>query len=473
MANRVVLVSLTGLALACSKAEPAPEPSPAAHSQPHAVEPAPPTPAPVKLVPVTKTIEPEPLPPVPTEPSMIRPSPGVVEWKLLEGVTTITAFEPFVIGLLAECGDANCKLLDDNRVEPDETELPREKVWGIWRSDAWIVTTDEEMEDEDPDDRNPDLILTTTYARLRGSKFVKQHEISVGVDPNSYDAEQVAETWGRQTERKGWAGGFIVFEGDKFERVPESAGPAITTPVPLDMAAFFEAASGAFVFVTVDSLEDPKQFALRGTCAGCGERVLKLPAGPPEGPRWMWDFPLDVSRGGDALSIVAVATIGNDDEAEERAFLIHYDPPGVWSFEALQREDEGSVIEFDAPELLWPDTKGGLWIELDGGLFHRTVEGQWFEVEAPGDIAYANRLKPREFLALGKTPEGTMTVHATRGVPKPAPPERDEAIAPEVAPVPVPTPEPVPVPEPTPEAAPTPTPTPAPVPAPEGTPAPA
>lgn len=479
MSTRAALLSfagLTSIALACRAAEPSPEASPNAQSQPLAVEPAKPEQAPIKAEPIAKPevepkVEPvEPLPPVPTEASMIRPIPGVVEWRKLEGVTTITDFHPFVIGLLAECGGTNCKLLDDNRVEPDEVELPSEKVWGIWRSDAWVVTTDEEMDDEDPDERSPSLIVTTSYRRLRGGKFVEQYETRFDVDPNSWEMEQEANTFGRQTERKGWAGGFIVYDEKKFKRVPESSGPAITTPVPTDMAAFFEAESGAFFLVRVDSLDKPQKFTVHAPCPGCDERVLELPTGT-DGQRWLWDFPLDVSRGGDALTILAVATIGDEDDAQERAFLIHYDPPGRWTFEALRSESEGELVEFGAPELLWPDTKGGLWVELGSGLYHRRADGQWFEIDPPGYTAFANRLKPREFLALGSDADGTTTVYATRGVPTPAPPEAEAET--DAVPEPTPTPAPEGAPAPTPEGAPVPEPAPTPAPAPSPAPAPA
>jgi hypothetical protein len=478
---QLALVLSLGLALACTKPDPEPDASAATPIQPQTPEPstpAAPTPTPSEAPATPAPAEPaapvaEPLPPVPSGPTPIRPIAGVVEWKVVEGVNTITGFRPFVIGLMAECGADNCKLRDDNGVEPDATEIGfGDEIWGIWRSDAWRVTIDAEMEDEQEEERNPDMIVTTRYERLRGSKFVKQYETVEGVDPNSYDAAEEEGTFGQETFRKGWAGGLLVLEKSKFLRVPDSAGPAITLTPPADMAAFFEAESGAMVLVRVDSLEDPKQFSLHGPCAGCSERVLQLPAGAPGGPRWMWDFPLDVARGGDALTIVAVATIGNDDDAEERAFLIHYDPPGVWHFEALQQEIEGEVSELDAPELLWPDTKGGIWLELQSSLYYRSVDGLWFEVDSPGELGHANRLKPRELLALAKAPDGTTILHATRGVPKPAPPESEEAEVPEAAPTPEGTPAPAPTPMPMPEGTPTPTPTPAP-PAPEPAPTPA
>ena len=39
-------------------------------------------------------------------------------------------------------------------------------------------------------------------------------------------------------------------------------------------------------------------------------------------------------------------------------------------------------------------------VELDDELYYRNAKGKWFVVEVPGATAYANRLKPREFLAL-------------------------------------------------------------------------
>ncbi|MCA9696918.1 MAG: hypothetical protein KC431_05285, partial [Myxococcales bacterium] len=353
--------------------------------------------------------------------------PGVVTWNELPGVTTITDFRPFVFGLLADCGEVTCKLRDDNQVIEDPIDLPSGAIWGTWRSDAWIVTVEDEEgpEPEDPRD-GMQIRVTTEYKRWRRNDFVLQEREVNDFGADSYYGPDGEGYFAGESFRKGWAGGMLLYERGSFRRLPADGPPAPTVAPPTDMCAFFEAESGAMFFVTVDNFESPKKFTLHPPCAaeGCKAAPLELPTGSSDAP-WIWNFHLDVPRGGDAMSFLAHAAAASDEyEDDSQGFIIHYDVSadgvGSWVVEALRLEVDGEVTEIEGTSQLWPDTRGGIWVELDDELYYRSAKGKWFVVEVPGATAYANRLKPREFLALVEEGDATKVL-ATRDAPKAKP----------------------------------------------------
>jgi hypothetical protein len=235
--------------------------------------------------------------------------------------------------------------------------------------------------------------------------------------------------------RKGWAGGMLVYNGG-FKRLPESGPPVAAVFKPAYMREFFETESGALMFATAREMSG--ELVMHSPCASvdCNQQLFN----PKITAKSYWDFPLDVARGGDSMTIVVV-------KDEEQVYLLHYDAaepgqPGRWSFELLP-EDE------DEPEAIWPDTRGGVWIAVGDGLWYRNKAGRWFDVALPGKaIDFANRLKPRELLALVEGEQGNR-VFATRGPVKAAPATTPEpATAPEPAPAVTPEPAPAPTPEP-------------------------
>lgn len=413
--------------------EKAPEPEPEKAPEP---EPAPP--------PVETPPEPEPQPPPPPPPehaTVIEPEPGVTEWTELPGLSAITGFHPFVIGVLAECDAGQwCKLYDDGRLEPTTVNLGYERVWGIWRSDAWRVDIDTREFETDDDRASIGMTEVVTFERWRGDSFQKQGRFEGEVDLNGYLDDE-----GRRNEpttmfRKGWAGGMLVYDGG-FKRLPESGPPVAVVFKPANMREFFETESGALMFATGGS---SGELIMHSPCASvsCNHQ----PFNPKITAKSYWDFPLDVSRGGDSMTIVVV-------KDEEQVYLLHYDSdepgqPGRWSFELLPGDE-------DVPDAIWPDTRGGVWIAVGDGLWYRNKAGRWFDVALPGKaIDFANRLKPREFLALVEGEQGNR-VFATRGPVKAAPagtaapavepaasPEPAAAPEPAVAPTPATTPEP-------------------------------
>ncbi len=444
------LVLVTG-AWAWSACTPHEEPPPAkAQAEPAAkAEPAPE--AKVEPPPLAKVepkpepkIEPKPAPepasePPPTHAKVIEPKIGVTDWKELPGLSDIQGFYPFVIGVLADCGpngESRCKLYDDGRLEVDDVELGGQ-IWGIWRSDAWRVEFD--TRDKEAADPRAGIQMweVMRIQRWRGSEFKTQWSSETEVDPNGYfDEAEARHARGERPMqdilfRKGWAGGMLVHDGS-FKRLPESQGPAPrqVTP-PENMLEFFEAESGALFTVAPESGGTKSgSLVVYPPCSEglCRAQAFVLPPATAADPDpdsdepqvSGWDFPLDAARGGDSLTILVV------DQATANAYLLHYDvapgagtepsKPGRWSFDALP-------ADAPVPEVIWPDTRGGLWVEVSDALWYRDASGQWFEVGMPAGISldFANRLKPRELLALVEV-EGQRKVFATVGPVRAAPP---------------------------------------------------
>jgi hypothetical protein len=392
-----------------AKPEPAPTPEPAPAPEPAPepeVEPAP---------------EPEPPPPPPPPPpehaEVIEPEPGIVEWTELPGLSEVAGFHPFVIGVLAKCGPSGhewCKLYDDGRLEVTPVDIGREKIWGVWRSDAWRVDLDTREFETDDERASIGMTEIVKVERWRGDAFHTQGRYESEVDPNGY-YEGGVRTEPAIVFRKGWAGGMLVYDGG-WRRLPESGPPAPMGTPPSALLELFEAESGALFFVAGDHFNG--KLAVHGPCpTGACPQAFALPQLEQLS---YWDFPLDVARGGDSMTIVV--------SKDEEAYLLHYDAPGDapgddapepgqagrWRFEALP-SSEG------VPEAIWPDLRGGVWIAVGERLWYRNKAGRWFDVALPGEaVDFANRLKPREFLALVEGEQGNR-VFATRGAVKPAP----------------------------------------------------
>jgi hypothetical protein len=396
------------LALACTRRyEPAPETE---------VEVAPePERAPTPIVP---TLEPEPPPPPPPppppiEPTTIAPEDGHVQWRELPGFESITSLQPLVLGLLAQSGYTNYKLSKDGLLEQIDVEIPGvyaddstisdeaeinvrvpggfpdsdsdSRIWGEWRSDAWYVElsfTDHEGWDED---ERGGVEWSTSFKikRLRSTEWVTQKLL--GVYQQADRGQQL---------RKGWAEGFIVYDRGRFHRLPESAKtPAPTRGMIGELGAvldFFEARSGLLVL----AYKDGRGLWIQPRCDDpecVRTRAHKLPEGG-------WDFQLDVPRGRDGLSIVADA-VGQGDK-----------PIALLHFDRLADGSDRVSLEFlpevsDAPDAIWPDKHGGLWMWLGHRLGHRDPSGRWFHVALPpgceGRAHFgAMRLVPREFVLL-------------------------------------------------------------------------
>ncbi|MGB1016385.1 MAG: hypothetical protein ACPG4T_19765, partial [Nannocystaceae bacterium] len=335
------------------------------------------------------------------------------------------------------------------RLESTDVDLGNDPVWGIWRHDAWRVEFDtREEEDEDPDEDARSaysLYELVEVKRWRRDRFKTIKRLEAEVDVETYhngfeDREERAYTF-----RKGWAGGVLLLDGKNFTRYPTSGPPpppSLPAYLRFRVVDFFETKSGALFTVT---LEDGAP-VVRAPCPSlqpCDDRAFVLPKASEGEERIPWDFPLDVARGTDSLTILVTA---GDDEA----YLLHYDappsadsptvpangesenpvvepsPPGAWTFEALPPE----IWE---PTVLWPDRRGGVFVKAEtryqSALWYRNAKGQWLDVALPGEAEdFANRTKPREFLVLVDEDDGGH-LFATRGpvrldpkAPAPTPP---------------------------------------------------
>ena len=350
-------------------------------------------------------IEKAPEPPPPLEETSIVPLPATTKWRELPGMESIVDFRPFVFGVLAICGPEEladiCKLKDDDTLEMTPVEFPEQDhlteeypvdspvMTGNWRSDAWIVGREARniVVSEDPEDRGS--VDFDTMLVLRKLRTDEWYPSPIG------DKKRVPEKG--QLIRKGWAGGMLVWDADHFIRVPaDSEPPAPTRGATKEgrLDDFFEAQSGR-LYTVVDAVDTT---FVQGPCSS-PECVIANAVVLPPG---VWNFGIDIPRGENSISVIVRHHLPTEERTVD--YLLHFDTAiagGRWSLDRWPTSDRQPV-----PTMLWPDTRGGMWVEATDALWYRDERGQWFDVALPFEVQpddtihFANRMKPREFLVL-------------------------------------------------------------------------
>lgn len=342
----------------------------------------------------------------PAHARLVKPKPGATPWVERPGLSEIHAFHPFVIGVLAECGPDGgrwCELGADGRLVPSKVGHPDDEdgIVGSWPSDAWRVRTE-----EGDGDLPHEAWVSVELLRWNGRRFAREPRIKLDIDPM---AEQAGVP--RVVVGKHWAGGMLLYDGGVVRRIPAPTTPGVK--VSHDVHGVLGTAAGGLLLWTY---EGDNQMAMQPPCAAasCKAQAFALPRVSTSDPSARWSLQLGVPRGGDAMTMVV--------EQDGDPYLLHYDAPmgepagegggegGTWVLEALP------ILRVDA-SMLWPDGRGGVWLEADPMLWYRDAGGEWFEVAPPpGEpLGYANRAQPRELLALVRRKGETYGVFATAG----------------------------------------------------------
>lgn len=396
--RRLLVIALAGTA--CT-AHPSTEPA-RIDTTPLAAETvpsAPVTPSPELARPQPPAPTPAPAP-LPARGTIDDPAPGIAKWEERPGLSEIQGFHPLVMGVLAECGPDGgkwCELGRDDRLTPSKMLTPDEQdIVGIWPSDAWRVEREEgEAEMEDPSGLYA-MWVFVDFQRWNTKRFARKKRIEVELDAHSEMAGNPSAV-----SRKGWAGGMLLLDGFLVHHIPATTGPVKLSG---DVWDVFEAESGRMLLVVHHGNH---RLTVEPHCPGkscVGGPVLEL-QGETRSPD-PWDFPLDVPRGGDSLTIVA--------EHDAGPYLLHYDAPAKGASATFHREEVPVRV---STSMLWPDAHGGLWLETDDALAYRDASGRWLEVTPPTGtpIGCANRLEPRELLVVVRDASGATRVYATSG----------------------------------------------------------
>lgn len=314
----------------------------------------------------------------------VAPTPMTVTWREIESFDEIVEFVPLTSGILARSPSGYRELDDGAKLAlRPELEVPDGPLLGYWPVSVWHV----EVTPLEPDDGEPRFEYR--MSTLKRGRWVAKRR-------------RGAERWkdGALQFRKGWHGGLLLRNDANITRIgskePKPRPGARSGKNIVDM---FETRSGRVY--TISSRETGLYVQANCRDFACVEaNAKKLPRGQS------WSFSMQVPRRRHDASMLA--TLALDERVAQ--YLLHYDDEG-WLLEPLAQ----------APTGIWPDDVGGLWIVIDGKLWHRDAEGSWRDVELPGAGAglSAAMLGDRSELWVAVSAEGKTQVFATAGTPAP------------------------------------------------------
>jgi hypothetical protein len=367
---------------------------PAKQAQPEPTKPEPTEPEPTE----TEPTEPE---PVADAPKSVEPVPIVkaepvatqVAWRSVSSPAHTVTFEPLTRGVLGR-SDGGYYDVDENAalVLRPEIQAPKGPVLGVWPDNAWFI---DRRTKTDPRDRSAEEIDQVRLMRLRGERRWV---------PQMYEGEQRFVDEGHRFVVGAKGGMLVAFAGEVSRVAGTAPDPDQGVHKGGELLGVFESRSGRLY----SAREVGDTIFVQGECfddACVTQSATPMPLGS------LWSFGRPVPRARHSISVVAKVR----HEGESVVHVLHYGA-GAWKLDQLE----------EAPSGLWPATDGGLWVQTEDALLHRSPTGTWQAIGLPAGasgVSVAMR-KDQSEVWVAATVGGKAEVFATPSV---LPPEEAAA----------------------------------------------